>query len=60
MIEKGADTFWEAFMPGDDKLSPYGDFRINSYCHAWSCGPSYFRTPSGSLIFFPLAFLCRL
>lgn len=46
MVEKGADTFWEAFMPGDDMLSPYGDFRINSYCHAWSCGPAYFlRNP---------------
>lgn len=42
MIEKGADTFWEAFMPGDDALSPYGNFLLNSYCHAWSCGPSYF------------------
>lgn len=42
MVEKDADTFWESFMVGDDALSPYGDFRINSYCHAWSCGPSYF------------------
>jgi hypothetical protein len=22
--------------------SPYGDIHVNSYCHAWSCTPSYF------------------
>lgn len=42
MVEKGADTFWEIYSPEDDFLSPYGDCRINSYCHAWSCTPSYF------------------
>lgn len=42
MVEKGADTFWEVYSPEDDFFSPYGDCRINSYCHAWSCTPSYF------------------
>jgi alpha-L-rhamnosidase len=42
MIKKGADTFWEVYDPGDDYLSPYGFFPINSYCHAWSCTPVYF------------------
>lgn len=42
MVEQGADTFWEVFNPEDDKLSPYGSHLINSYCHAWSCTPSYF------------------
>ncbi|MDD6210770.1 MAG: glycoside hydrolase [Bacteroidales bacterium] len=42
MIDKGADTFWEVWDPTDEKLSPYGDHIINSYCHAWSCTPVYF------------------
>ncbi|MFA5209613.1 MAG: glycoside hydrolase, partial [Proteiniphilum sp.] len=42
MIQKGADTFWEAYDPEDDFLSPYNFFPINSYCHAWSCTPVYF------------------
>jgi hypothetical protein len=42
MVKKGADTFWEVYVPGDDRLSPYGNHLINSYCHAWSCTPSYF------------------
>lgn len=42
MIRKGADTFWEAYDPKDDYLSPYGFFPVNSYCHAWSCTPTYF------------------
>jgi len=41
MIEKGADTFWEAYVPGDDQSSPYRNAFLNSACHAWSCGPSY-------------------
>jgi hypothetical protein len=28
-------------------LSPYGDHHINSYCHAWSCTPSYFIRSRG-------------
>lgn len=42
MINHGADTFWEAYDPADPALSPYGDPIINSFCHAWSCSPSYF------------------
>lgn len=41
MIRAGADTFWECFDPRDPRLSPYGDVRNNSFCHAWSCTPSY-------------------
>ncbi len=41
MIELGADTFWEAFDPNDLEFSPYGSPIINSYCHAWSCTPTY-------------------
>ncbi len=42
MVRKGADTFWEAYDPEDDFLSPYNFFPVNSYCHAWSCTPVYF------------------
>ncbi|TDQ08669.1 alpha-L-rhamnosidase-related protein [Pedobacter metabolipauper] len=42
MVKKGADTFWEAYDPDNEKLSPYNFFPINSYCHAWSCTPVYF------------------
>ncbi len=42
MVELGADTFWEAFIPDDLDFSPYNDRMINSLCHAWSCTPSYF------------------
>lgn len=42
MIELGADTFWEAYVPDDLDFSPYNDRMINSLCHAWSCTPSYF------------------
>ncbi len=42
MIRKGADTFWEAYDPDNDYLSPYNFFPMNSYCHAWSCTPVYF------------------
>ena len=46
MVEKGADTFWEAFVPGDDFASPYGNHFLTSCCHAWSCGPTYLlRSP---------------
>lgn len=41
MIEKGADTFWEAYKPDDPSYSPYGSPLVNSYCHAWSCTPVY-------------------
>ena len=41
MLDAGADTFWEAWNPDDPDASPYGGFIINSYCHAWSCTPTY-------------------
>ena len=42
MIEDGADTFWESYDPKNKNFSPYGNSLINSYCHAWSCTPTYF------------------
>ncbi|QMV42481.1 alpha-L-rhamnosidase-related protein [Cohnella cholangitidis] len=42
MASDGADTFWEVYNPEDKKNSPYGSNLINSYCHAWSCTPTYF------------------
>ena len=42
MIDKGADTFWEAYDPRNDLYSPYGFHPLNSACHAWSCTPVYF------------------
>lgn len=42
MISKGADTFWEAYDPNNDFISPYDFYPLNSYCHAWSCTPVYF------------------
>jgi hypothetical protein len=41
MLDAGADTFWEAFDPEDPLTSPYGDIHANSYCHAWSCSPTW-------------------
>lgn len=42
MVKAGADTFWEIYNPENPKESPYGSVMLNSYCHAWSCTPSYF------------------
>lgn len=42
MVNRGADTFWEAYDPDDDYISPYNFHPLNSYCHAWSCTPVYF------------------
>lgn len=42
MVNDGADCFWELYNPKDKYVSPYGSRIINSYCHAWSCTPSYF------------------
>lgn len=42
MLKEGADCFWELFDPENIYVSPYGSRIINSYCHAWSCTPSYF------------------
>jgi alpha-L-rhamnosidase len=41
MLKHGADTFWEVHVPGDDRRSPYGSHLMNSYCHAWSCTPTW-------------------
>lgn len=41
MIKDGADTFWELYNPYNKYESPYGSSLINSYCHAWSCTPTY-------------------
>ncbi|MFD1420642.1 alpha-L-rhamnosidase-related protein [Lactiplantibacillus songbeiensis] len=41
MVSLGADTFFEAFEPEDLQFSPYGSPILNSYCHAWSCTPTY-------------------
>jgi hypothetical protein len=50
MVRKGADTFWEVYLPDDDLASPYGSHLMNSYCHAWSCTPTYLlrREAAGS------------
>lgn len=55
MIQKGADTFFEAYDPQNDFISPYQFSPLNSACHAWSCTPVYFinkypeifQTPNG-------------
>ena len=42
MVRCGADTFWEVFVEGNPDISPYKDVVMHSFCHAWSCSPSYF------------------
>lgn len=42
MVKTETNTFWEAFDPKNPLSSPYGSKQIDSYCHAWSCTPSYF------------------
>ena len=42
MVRESADTFWEVFVPNHPDLSPYHDPLMHSFCHAWSCSPSYF------------------
>jgi alpha-L-rhamnosidase len=51
MIKKGADTFWEVYVPENDYISPYKCYIINSYCHAWSCTPNYFIRKYGKELF---------
>lgn len=41
MLNYGADTFWELYNPENPAESPYGSSIVNSYCHAWSCTPTY-------------------
>ncbi len=50
MLNAGADTFWEAYAPENPRVAPYGDFHINSFCHAWSCTPSYLLRQYGAQI----------
>ena len=52
MLKQRADTFWEMYDPNDPKLAPYGGTIVNSYCHAWSCGPAYFIRKYGSQLGF--------
>ena len=47
MIREGADTFWEIYNPSNPTLSPYGSLLVHSYCHAWSCTPSWFLRARG-------------
>lgn len=47
MVRLGADTFFEAFVPGDPSFSPYDDNKVNSMCHAWSCTATYFLRKYG-------------
>lgn len=42
MIKVNADTFWELYNPNDLYYSPYGGIIVHSFCHAWSCTPTYF------------------
>ncbi len=42
MVNLGADTFYEVYVPEDLDFSPYGDKKLNSMCHAWSCTPAYY------------------
>lgn len=42
MVHDGADTFWEVYNPYNKYESPYGSLMVNSFCHAWSCTPTYF------------------
>ena len=41
MMDMCADTFWELYNPENPAESPYGSSIVNSYCHAWSCTPTY-------------------
>lgn len=41
MVNLGSDTFWEIHNPDDVMFSPYGSVAITSFCHAWSCTPTY-------------------
>ena len=42
MIKCGSDTFWEIYNPENPLESPYGGLVVHSFCHAWSCTPTYF------------------
>ncbi|KAL7412051.1 Six-hairpin glycosidase-like protein [Mrakia frigida] len=40
MVDAGAETFFETWVPSDPKLSPYKSFALQSFCHAWSATAS--------------------
>lgn len=40
MVDAGANTFFETWVPSNPKLSPYNDFHLQSFCHAWSATAS--------------------
>ena len=42
MVALNADTFYEAYVPENLEFSPYGNRKLNSMCHAWSCTPAFF------------------
>ncbi len=42
MVQTGTDTFWELYNPKNPEESPYGGIVVHSFCHAWSCTPTYF------------------
>lgn len=42
MVKAGADTFFEVYAGDNPDFSPYGDRKMNSNCHAWSCTATYF------------------
>ena len=42
MVKDGAECFYEVYDPQNKDFSPYKSRVINSYCHAWSCTPTYF------------------
>jgi hypothetical protein len=42
MVKAGADTFCEVYAADDPDFSPYGERKMNSNCHAWSCTATYF------------------
>lgn len=46
MMDCGADTSWEVWVPTKERESPYRSHLMNTYCTAWSCTPSWFlRAP---------------
>jgi alpha-L-rhamnosidase len=51
IVDAQADTFWECYDRSNPRASPYGDdCQNNSFCHAWSCTPTYFlRGPLAKL-----------
>lgn len=42
MAKSETNTFFEVYNPENPLECPYGNVALLSYCHAWSCTPSYF------------------